>query len=79
MKKLPTYGRVPRHKKFNGKWYIISNVIFAKKNTVDAAKTCEKVYGDCKTMEYRHKSGAVEYAIYARNPRGKYGQPPRRK
>ena len=79
MKKLPIYDKVPRHKKFDGKWFIIVNVAFKDKIADGAVKTCNKLYGNCKTMEYRHKSGAIEYAIYAQNPGGKYGHPPRGK
>jgi len=79
MSKLPTYDKVPRHKKFDGKWYIITDIAFSKKYGDIAKKTCKKVYdGSCKMMKYRHKSGSIEYAIYTRNPKGRYGKPPRK-
>lgn len=77
MTELPTFEKVPRHKKFDGKWFIISDIAFTPKNAEESMKVCEKVSGICKQMKYRHTSGAIEYAIYARNPRGKYGGPPR--
>ena len=78
MSKLPIYNKVPRHRKFNEKWFIISDIAFTGKNADESMKVCTRVYGKCKKMKYRHKSGAVEYAIYAQNPKGKYGSPPRK-
>jgi hypothetical protein len=75
--KLPVYEKVPRHKKFDGRWYIITDINFTKKYAMQSFKTTKKLYGGARTLKYKHKSGAIEYAIYGRNPKGKYGKPPK--
>jgi len=78
--KLPEYNKVPRHKKFDGKWYIICDINFTKKYADKSFKIAKKLYGSARTMKYRHvPSGSIEYAIYGRNPNGKYGKPKSRR
>ena len=75
--KLPVFDRVPRYKKFNGEWYIISDISFTLKNAKLSLERAKKVYGNGRIMKYKHKSGSIEYAIYVKNPKSKYGYNPK--
>ena len=63
---MQSYEKVPRYKKFNGKKYTLHYIAFTKKYANQFFNDVKKECGSARTMKYRHKSGAIEYAIYGK-------------
>ena len=68
---MDKYRKLPRHKKFNNKWYIITDINFNKKYVEMSVNTIKKIYNTNDVIIYPYiyeGNNKIEYGIYLRNP-----------